>query len=564
MKLWRVIHGQKASANRAFDLVAAAAILFSLPVSAQTLYGTLVGNVTDESSLAVPGATVRITHAETNQTRESVTNSTGGYNFPNIPTGTYQVDVALTGFQSFSSRGVVVSQSTAIRVDVKLIVGTLQETVLVSGTAVVLQTESAAVQMQATSEQIENLPASSGRSYQSLMGLMPGVAQPYMMQAGGINDPARSMGVSVNGQPPNNTLFRIDGAAVTNQWYPDLQSYSPALEAVETVSVVTNSFDADQGMAGGAAVNVQIKSGTNRLSGSIFEYITDSALKNRPYFLPAGTEKGKDLKHVFGGTLGGPIVRNKVFYFLSIESEIRHVKEGSVQLAEGEVSTGTTGLNSLPPAALRTGDFSETGTVLYDPLTGTATGTGASHSRLRMSGRRVDDRPAVCECNYIPANRINPISRNLLSKLIMPTLPGFQDDDYARDNYESSLHKIDSKLTWTPGNRLNLNNRLSWLTSRQNSHGIFPSVDGAEYNPLNVGRLWRAKITSGSSARHLDHSPTIVVDGVSGYTPYHSWVNQKDRQTSVGSSCRDCECVPTATYPRYVRRQGSTWVGGRW
>jgi hypothetical protein len=136
-------------------------------VTAQTLYGALVGNVTDETGLSVPGATVKITHAETNQTREGVTNESGGYNFPNIPTGTYQVDVALTGFQSFSSRGVVVRQNTAIRVDVRLTVGTLQETVLVSGTAAVLQTESAAVQMQATSEQIENLPASSGRSFRA-------------------------------------------------------------------------------------------------------------------------------------------------------------------------------------------------------------------------------------------------------------------------------------------------------------------------------------------------------------------------------------------------------------
>ncbi len=112
----------------------------------------------------------------------------------------------------------------------------------------------------------------------------------------------------------------------------------------------------------------------------------------------------------------------------------------------------------------------------------------------------------------------------MLSKLILPTLPGFQDNYYARDNYESSLHKIDSKVTWTPGNKLNLNNRLSWLTSRQNSHGIFPSVDGAEYNPLSVGRLWQAKITSGSVLATSIISPTIVVDGVFGYTPYHSWV----------------------------------------
>ena len=197
-----------------------------------------------------------------------------------------------------------------MRVDVRLTVGALQETVLVSGTAAVLQTESAAVQMQTTSEQLVNLPT-SGRSYQSFIGLMAGVAQPYMIQAGGINNPARSMGVSINGQPPNNTLFRIDGAAVTNQWYPDIQSYSPALEAVETVSVVTNSFDADQGMAGGAAVNVQVKSGTNTVSGSLFEFLTSSALKNRPYFLPAGTDKGQDNKNIFGGTIGGPIVRNQ-------------------------------------------------------------------------------------------------------------------------------------------------------------------------------------------------------------------------------------------------------------
>ena len=459
----------------------ALALLLSVPASAQTLYGTLVGNVIDETGLAVPGATVKITHAETSQTRESTTNSTGGYNFPNIPTGTYQVDVALTGFQSASSRDIVVRQNTSVRVDVRLTVGTLQETVLVSGTAAVLQTESAAVQMQTTSEQIVNLPT-AGRSYQSFIGLMPGVAAPYMIQAGGINNPARSMGVSINGQPPNNTLFRIDGAAVTNQWYPDIQSYSPALEAVETVSVVTNSFDADQGMAGGAAVNVQVKSGTNSVSGSLFEYLTSSALKNRPYFLPSGADKGQDNKNIFGGTIGGPIVRNKLFYFVSVESEVRRVKDGTVQLAEGEVSTGTTGLNTLAPADLRAGQFGNTSTVIYDPLTG-ANGVGRVPFAFANCGLTSVNDPRFASCNYIPENRINSISRSLLAGLVLPTGPGITDNYYARDNFESTLHKIDTKLTWTPGNRLNLNNRVSWLTSRQNSHGIFPSLDGAEFNP---------------------------------------------------------------------------------
>ena len=217
----------------------------------------------------------------------------------------------------------------------------------------------------------------------------------------------------------------------------------PGARSVETVSVVTNSFDADQGMAGGAAVNVQIKSGTNTISGSTFEYITDARPKNLPYFLPADTDKGYDSKHVFGGTLGGPIIRNKLFYFFSLESEIRRVKEGTVQPAEGEVSTGTTGLNSLPPAALRAGDFSSTGTVLYDPLTGTSTGTGrVPFAFANCPGLTSTADPRFASCNFIPQNRINPISRNLLSKLVLPTLPGFQDNYYARDNYEASLHKI--------------------------------------------------------------------------------------------------------------------------
>src|SRR5687768_8568777 len=477
-------------------LFLAAALLLPISASAQTLYGTLVGNVIDETGLAVPGATVKITHAETNQSRESTTNSAGGYNFPNIPTGTYQVDVTLTGFQSASSRDIVVRQNTSVRVDVRLTVGALQETVLVSGTAAVLQTESAAVQMQTTSEQIVNLPT-AGRSYQSFIGLMPGVAQPYMIQAGGTNNPARSMGVSVNGQPPDNTLFRVDGAAVTNQWYPDIQSYSPALEAVETVSVVTNSFDADQGMAGGAAVNVQVKSGTNTVSGSLFEYLTDSALKNRPYFLPAGTDKGKDTKHIFGGTIGGPIVRNQLFYFVSIESEVRRVKEGTVQLAEGEVSTGTTGLNTLPPASLRAGDFSDTNTVLYDPLTGNANGTArVPFAFANCPGLTSTADPRFASCNYIPANRLSPVAQRLLADLPAPQTAGNVNNYTSTPPFTSLFYKIDSKVTWTPTSRLNVNARISGLHDDMNSASLYPALNGREINPLSLGTDLNAKIFS--------------------------------------------------------------------
>ena len=236
--------------------------LLATSARAQVLYGSIVGTVTDTADLAVPGATVKITHVETNQSRETTSNETGGYNFPNVAAGTYQVEVTLPGFQTFQAREIAVRLNAAVRVDARLSVGALQESVLVSADSVLLQTETAAVQTQTTSQQLQNLPI-NGRSFQSMLTLTPGVAQPNYFQTGGINNPARSMQVTVNGAPNSNTVFRLDGVSATNQWIQGLQAYTPAIEAIESVNVVTNSFDAEQGMAGGASVNVQIKSGTN-------------------------------------------------------------------------------------------------------------------------------------------------------------------------------------------------------------------------------------------------------------------------------------------------------------
>ena len=287
--------------------------------AAQALYGSLLGNVTDETGAALPGATVTITQRETNLTRDVVTDASGGYNVPNLLPGTYQVDVKLAGFSTFTTRDIAVRQGLDVRVDAKLKLGTLEESIIVSGEAAVLQTESAAVQSLTTSRELETIPT-SGRAWQTTIALMPGVAQPDYSQSGGSNNPTRAMAISINGQPANNTVVRLDGVTQINQFFQQIQAYSPSLEAIETVSVVTNSFDADQGMAGGASVNVQVKSGTNQLAGSLFEYAQDYKMKAKNYFLPAGDPKGSGSVHVFGGTAGGPIVRNKFFYFGSVES----------------------------------------------------------------------------------------------------------------------------------------------------------------------------------------------------------------------------------------------------
>ena len=417
----------------------------------------------------IPGATVTATHTGTNLTREVVTNENGAYSIPNIPSGTYQVVVAVPGFQTFTARDIIVTNRD-VRVDAKLGLGTLEEALTVTATAAILQTENAAVQHIANSEQLQTLPT-SGRAFQSFMTLMPGVADPNYQQSGGINNPGRTMSLTVNGQPSTNTVVRLDGITATNQFFENIQSYGPSLEAIETVNVVTSSFDADQGMAGAAAVNVQVKTGTNNFRGSAFEYATDARMRARNYFLPADRDKGTSSVHVFGGTLGGPIVKNKLFFFFSDETTRQRTFNGN---AQGQ--TGTSGFVSLPPADLRRGDFSGHGDADLRPADGQSDDRRRPRAvRLReLSGVTSTTDPRFASCNFIPANRINPIAAAMLAKLVQPTQPGYTNNYFVVNGYDTTYHKIDAKVTYNPGPKLNLNARMGFLPSWERSLGILP------------------------------------------------------------------------------------------
>jgi outer membrane receptor protein involved in Fe transport len=534
---------------RAVWLAAFAAAL-ATNAAAQNVYGSLVGNVTDSSGGVVPGATVTVTQTETNLSRETQTNAQGAYSIPNIPSGTYTVSVTLTGFQSFTAKDIIVTNRD-VRVDAKLGLGTLEEAVTVTATSAILQTENAAVQHLATAEELQTLPT-SGRAFQSFLTLMPGVADPNYQQSGGINNPGRTMSLTINGQPATNTVVRLDGITATNQFFESIQSYGPSLEAIETVNVVTSSFDADQGMAGAAAVNVQVKSGTNIFKGAAFEYGVDARMRARNYFLPAGQSKGTSSVHVFGGTLGGPLVKNKLFFFISDESTVQRTKAGN---AVGQ--TGSNGFISLPPADLRRGDFSATNTVIYDPLTGN-TATGANRVPFAFANcpglTSVTD-PGFAACNYIPANRINPIASALLSKLVMPTLPGYTNNYFATTGYDSTYHKIDGKITYNPGPRLNLNARLGFLPSWERSAAILPAVDGSPFNPISQGRVWDSWVDSDSIGVTSILSQSFVLDGSFGYTKHnvHVFPPESDCAGAILGIANSCQprsldtAIPTFT-----------------
>ena len=478
---------------------------FASLAPAQSLYGSLVGTVTDESGATLPHAAVTATQTETNLSRSTLTSDAGGYNLPNLLPGKYRLTVTLSGFQSFTASDINIEANAAIRLDARLKVGEVRESVAVSAQSVALQTETAAVQSNTSSAQLITVPT-SGRSWQTTTAMMPGVSQPDYVQSGGSNNPTRAMSINVNGQPASNTIVRLDGVTQLNQYFQGIQAYSPSIEAIETVSLVTSSFDADQGMAGGASVNVQVKSGTNRISGSLFDHATDYRMKAKNFFLPSGTPKGTGSTHSYGGTLGGPIKKDKLFYFASVERNRQRAYGGN------PVSNiGASGLVSVPTIAMRTGDFAGTGTVLYDPLSGNANGTG---------------RQPFPTSTQIPANRISPISAKILTYLVAPTLAGFNNNYYSRIDYITDYAKYDGKFTWVAGAKTTVNGRFGFGTSYELGNGLLPAVTPGPNptqvlpgpNPIQAGRIWDHTVHSHSVAVTHVVSSTFVVDGVFGVT----------------------------------------------
>jgi hypothetical protein len=392
--------------HRVLSCLAFAALLLlgsGLPVAAQVLYGGITGSVTDTTGGAVPGATVTITHKETNFSRDGVTNDTGIYTFTNVQQGMYDLKVTLTGFREYLKTDVPVSVNQISRVDVRLEVGALAETVTVQSESELLQTDKADVHTELKAAEITSMPLNQFRNYQYLINLVPG-ATPANFQNAETDTPARSLTTNVNGQNRNNNMTRTDGATNVNIWLPHHNVYISPAETIDTVNISTNNFDAEQGQSGGAAITVITKSGTNQFKGTAFEFYNSDKMNATPYFF-GNQASGKPKKlpvtrNIYGGTLGGPIKRNRLFFF------------GSFEGYKQDRSLNNT--FSVPNAALRAGDFSNArnanGTlqVIFDPLTGNPDGSG----RTPFPG------------NVIPATRLHPIAAKLLELYPLPNSGG--------------------------------------------------------------------------------------------------------------------------------------------
>jgi hypothetical protein len=414
LRRWRSVVG---------TLAAAAILSVAVPATAQILYGSIVGVVTDAQGAQVPGATVSIVNKETNLTRETITNSDGTFSVTNVLPGPYDVKVSLSGFREAIRASVPVTIGQISRVDVALQIGTLTETVTVASAAELLQTDKADVSTELRSTEITAMPLNRFRNYQALVNLVPGTT-PMAFGNAETDTPARSLATNVNGQANTNNSTRTDGATNMNIWLPNHNMYISPAETIDTVNVSTSSFDAEQGMAGGAAVTVVTKSGTNQFKGSAFEFFMNDKMNASPYHFgtAAKPEKLPLEQNNYGGTLGGPIARNKLFFFGSFEGYKR--------------TNSLFTFFDVPTEAMRNGDFSAatnnagTQQVIYNPFTGGPNGVG----RVAFANNR------------IPSSLLNPVSRRIVDLLYpLPNTQGIGLGGLSRNYQREETRTVDRK-----------------------------------------------------------------------------------------------------------------------
>src|SRR5947199_9951769 len=368
-------------------VITALAVLCPALAGAQAVKGSLVGNVTDTSGAVLPGVTVTITEVNTNISYSTTTNESGYYTFSNLKDGTYRVVAELSGFKRIVREGVEVPVNATVRVDCRMDVGALEESVTVVGASPLLKTDRADTGRIIESVHLQEVPLGFNRNFQGMLVTVPGATRPFRPHSEFFNA-QDSLSTNVNGQSRLANNVQIEGID-DNHRTGLLTTLIPSAEAIQTVNISTSAYDAEFGRAGGAITNVTLKSGTNDFKGSVFAFGNNEAT-NAPGYFTHTKPPGDYLQSGF--TLGGPLQRNRLFFF----GDYQHIRDHA----------GRTTRAIIPPTAYRLGDFSASPTRIYDPATGNPDGTGRT--------------PFLN--NVIPTDRISPIAKAILSHLPQPNI----------------------------------------------------------------------------------------------------------------------------------------------
>ena len=380
-------------------------------LTAQDTTGTILGNVTDASGAAVAKAEVTVTNTQTNISVVVTTSDSGAYTVPQLNPGTYSVSIKMAGFESASVTSLSISAGDRRRADAALKIGSASETIQISTAAPVLQTDASSVGSSVTEHAVQDLPL-NGRNFINLVQIIPGATEgaPNSISSGTRPDDRRpTSSVSINGQSEVLNDQLVDGLD-NNERVIGTLGVRPAIDSIQEVRILTNSFEADGGRAGGALINVITKSGTNNFHGTLYEFFRNDKLNAFAYQYGAGRAKPRLRQNQFGGSLGGPIFKDKAFFYGDAEF-FRQIRGGipsqlTVPTAYQQQHPGDFSQNAPTCAAVAATvadpTQSQTAGCVYDPDPTHVTGLNGYNGTSQYLRTPVPG-------NIIPAGFIDPI-----------------------------------------------------------------------------------------------------------------------------------------------------------
>jgi hypothetical protein len=528
-------------------LLAAIGLIAPTAALAQTGAASLTGIISDSSGAAVPGATVTATNQATNVAYTAVSNEAGNYTITSLPIGTYIVKTEMASFKTAATKPVQLEAMQIGRIDFKLELGSVEETVEVTGESPVLQTETATVGEVISGTTLQALPL-NGRNSGQLSLLLTGALTPNPGSFTGARNTGGGGRPYVNGNREQTNNYTIDGVDM-NESIDNLVAYQPSPDALAEISVETNNYSADTGNVAGAVISNVIKSGTNRFRGNAFEFYRNSKMDANSWSNNRSNAVKPDRRQdIFGGTLGGPIVRNKVFFFGNYQGT-RFNAPGSE-------------LASVAPEAWRRGDLSSQTINFVDSRTGQP-----------FPGRQ------------IPTNRISPIATAILSNTALYPLPNRNvtgvTGNYVGERLQTiSANQGDVRVDWNASTKDNVFGRFSFaeyedITNKRALPLLMGSSQDAPFRnlALNWNRIFSSSIVNellvgynqiGIVNHTLDWAGignANATFGIAGGQPIPglSSIGWGGGLTSVGAGASDSDTLDK----HYQINEKLTWLKGR-
>lgn len=471
--------------------------------SGQAVFGSVYGTISDPSGAGVPNATLTLIDQAKNTRFEVTTGSDGVFQKGQLIPGTYTLEATANGFQKAVVRDITVSVDSATRIDLKLVVGEVTTQVEVTAEAPLLKSDRADVSSTFTSQQLTELP-NFGRNFQSYLLLTPG-AQRLGWQHASSENPQGSVQIQVNGQHFSGTGYQLDG---TENQDPILGIIviNPTLESVTEAKVTSQNYDAEFGLATSGIVNTSTKSGTNDYHGAAFDYIQNNTpgfttFARNPFNAAEDKETPPLKSNIFGGALGGRIIRDKLFFFGDYQGTRRR--------------RGSSVLTTVPTALARSGDFSEFvepgRNTIFDPLTGDPqTGVG----RTPFSGNR------------IPTARLSPQALSLLKFIPAPNTLDRSGVPFRRNFSTGGVEKFDAdqfnnRIDWFINEKASLFGRYSFADFEKTAPGAFGEIAGGPaLDNINFAGLSKVRNQSLAIGYIRSLSPSLITEARFGYMRY--------------------------------------------